>query len=759
MPAWAAIQPRSRRTRSTGSRSNRGSSGEPGEGVVKQLLARRPGPRPDLDHPEPLLRLASRRRHWAAPLAPLWGAEDLGLCRRAWWRFTFVDVSEAASLPPSGPAKLEIVAEIGDAKLLLPSLVNRGLDANGRAKYLLSLLQAARAWADLGVEPGTGVPAGAGPAPFSSLRDERLAAGITDPEFDSVVERSRREGPDCYVIPGAARIHRDLIDAITDMLAPFATPGAEISAGVDPDRLERLSTETPDLTGDRVPGTYINRITSARPGEGDSLHLLVMDAHRALNRLQSALATTSIDGAAVYGLADDDRSLVAAFMAGVHKTAALKFEHPGLATSATRTANRLLIQNDLGTTNAHVVVLAVEGLTATLTYTDVHLRRLQFFESLFDGFAVAWSNAQRQRGSPSLGEHHLTVGTYHAPDRDALEAFVRHVGSRLVFVLDWNRARKRLGAFLPNQDAVDVLRWAADSNVGHIAFLTLGAERLIYEAVELSARIPARYGEPLIDLLGRDATLAVTKFALRCAAEGLLAGKSALLIRDELRVEVLRHVQAAHLGLLDASAEHASLIVECAQALHSALVRLGTPEGDGFLQRAVQRAAKWEHSADEILIGQRQSGRRVEGSQTITSLTATADDAIDSFEEAVFSLTLLPAGSVAVARPILDPVAATAVMTAREHLKVVALARQIVAGAAPEDLEDFLVAVDKVATLEHDADTADRMARAALVSHAPEFRSLYVADSVSRSAEAATDALLRSALGLRDHILGAVAAR
>ena len=45
------------------------------------------------------------------------------------------------------------------------------------------------------------------------------------------------------------------------------------------------------------------------------------------------------------------------------------------------------------------------------------------------------------------------------------------------------------------------------------------------------------------------------------------------------------------------------------------------------------------------------------------------------------------------------------------------------------------------------------MARAALVTEAPDFRSLYVADSVSRTAEAATDAMLRSVLGLRDHVL------
>ena len=48
-----------------------------------------------------------------------------------------------------------------------------------------------------------------------------------------------------------------------------------------------------------------------------------------------------------------------------------------------RQGGRLILQNDLGTTDAHVLVIHVEGLTCSLTYTDVHLQRLLFFQSLF----------------------------------------------------------------------------------------------------------------------------------------------------------------------------------------------------------------------------------------------------------------------------------------------------------------------------------------------------------------------------------------
>ncbi len=49
--------------------------------------------------------------------------------------------------------------------------------------------------------------------------------------------------------------------------------------------------------------------------------------------------------------------MVAAFMRGVDRTRALKFNHPGLETSAVRSGSRLVIQNDIGTTDAHIVVI------------------------------------------------------------------------------------------------------------------------------------------------------------------------------------------------------------------------------------------------------------------------------------------------------------------------------------------------------------------------------------------------------------------
>ena len=651
-----------------------------------------------------------------------------------------VGVRAGGGQQPSGSSKHEVVKELGEEPLLLPLLVNRGLEANDRAKYLLSLLQAARAHAD---EPV---------APFSSLRDERLAAGVRDDQLDDVVGGTERAATGAYSIPRLRKIHEALVDAIAEMLAPLPTQGSNGPVGTA--RLDSLLAQAPDLAADRVPGAYIDRITSGTPDCGDSLHLLVMDAHRALNRLQGDVATETLDGAAVYHLRDTDRPLVAAFMAGVRSTAPLKFDHPGLGTTATRSGQRLLIQNDIGATEAHVLVITVEDLTATLTYTDVHLQRLRFLQSLLDGFPLQWSDAQHRRGGAALGDFHLAAGRYEAPDIEALQAYLGHLGSRLVFLIDWNRARKRLTAMVGKKDAISLLRWAADNGFGHMAFLLLGGERLVYEAVQLAAGAPARYGEPLRDLIGPESTIAVVRFALRSSAEGLLGGKSHPLIRDELRVELARHVQAAHGRLLAAAAEHASLVVETAQALSSALLRLGLGDGDAYLGRAAKRAAGWEHRADEILSWVRLEAQRVDAGDALAGVVATADDAIDDLEEALFLLTLLPPNGRATARSVLDDLAAITVGAAREQLKALEIAREVIDGGQPDDSEDFLVAIDRVVGLEHDADGADRSARAALVSGAPDFRSLHVADRISGTIEEATDALMHAALCLRDHILG-----
>jgi hypothetical protein len=126
------------------------------------------------------------------------------------------------------------------------------------------------------------------------------------------------------------------------------------------ERLERLLAQLPDSPRELIDRGAIDDVTRAQ-GEPDSLHRLVMDLHKLLNALQAELAEERLDGAAIRRVDDSDRPLIAAFMAGLNRTAPLKFNHPGLDTTVTRVGNRLIIQNDLGTTDAHVLVIHVEG--------------------------------------------------------------------------------------------------------------------------------------------------------------------------------------------------------------------------------------------------------------------------------------------------------------------------------------------------------------------------------------------------------------
>lgn len=60
----------------------------------------------------------------------------------------------------------------------------------------------------------------------------------------------------------------------------------------------------------------LHHLTHGQRSDGDSLHLLVMDLHKAINQLAAELASEVIDGAHVWQIEDADRPLIQAFMRG-----------------------------------------------------------------------------------------------------------------------------------------------------------------------------------------------------------------------------------------------------------------------------------------------------------------------------------------------------------------------------------------------------------------------------------------------------------
>ncbi len=631
--------------------------------------------------------------------------------------------------------KTGVLDAIGESDLRRASAVNAALAANERAKFLFSLLQMAVSRAAYPDHPA------------ADLRRERIACGIEDAALDRVVAGSRMHG-DLVMIPDARGLFARLAREVQVMAMPLEGGAFDV-------RLEALLAKVPPAEDDLVEAAEIAAMTQAAPAGEDSLHQLVMDMHKALNQLQTALARETLDGAAVYGLSDDDRPRVRAFMAGLNRTAPLKFDHPGLATTATRAGERLVIQNDIGTTDAHVIVVHVEAMAVQITYTDVHLERLRFVQTMLSRFPVSWGAEQTRNVAGLAGgaPFHMAVGQFQAEDEARLLAYLEFLGSRLVFLIDWNRARKALRSFLRGADRLATLQWAAEQEVGHRGFLELGGSRLINQAIEVSSGGAMHFGDRLCDVLGDAAAVELVRFALRTASEGLRAHQSQGLIRDRVRAELQTHFSNERRRLLWVASEHAGLVFEIASLVRDGIS--ATAAGEGGMGRRARRAGRFEHDADLVVVEVREAVRRRRDHEVVLRLVEAADDAADQLEEAAFLLELL-AETGARGRPLdrLATLADLLVEGSQEWIKALGHAGAIGGGAAHEDADDFLVAVDRVLALEHAADDAERRLRYEAVQRAQDFRQLHLYAEVGRALEEAADALKTAALITRDVVLG-----
>jgi uncharacterized protein Yka (UPF0111/DUF47 family) len=639
--------------------------------------------------------------------------------------------------------KTRILDSLNEQAVLLPSLVNRALAANDRVKYHFTLLQAAQAHAE---RPD---------AVTSSLRTERLAAGVQDSNLDRVVGDSERVGKGRYRVPESARIVRAAFSDVAEMLEPLRAADLPESA-VFVQRLQAFAVPdltAPDSSRDELAADQIHAITSGDRASGDSLHLLVMDMHRALNALQASLASETLDGCSAYGIRVADRVLISAFMAGINRTAPLKFDHPGLSATATRVGDKLVLQNDIGTTDAHVLVIHVSGRTVTVTYTDVHLARLLFFQSLFEDYDVKWQDTRSRKDSGMEdGVYHLCVGSYTARSSAQLRGYLDHLGSRLVFLIDWNRARKRLRLFVPRRAAIELLKWAADGNIGHMAWLKAGGEQLIFDAMSFAYGGQLRPGDRLDDLLTESRAVQFLRFNLKQALEGLSQGRPASLVADEIRTGLASQVRSTEDALLDTALEHAGLIVELADTVRGALEAAQAGRQQEVSAMA-ERAKTWETAADQELNSVR--GTLLEGDNFTLHLMSIADDIADDLEEAVFHITLSPkatSASIAALSKLAEPVS----NASRELVKALAASRHARRGVPREDMEDFLQAVHAIRTMEHASDLAEREVKRSLTSDSLSFAEVFGIVEAARNLEEAADGLMHVALLLRDHVMGKV---
>ncbi len=624
--------------------------------------------------------------------------------------------------------KTQILAAIGESELQPAASLNAALAANDRVKYYFSVLQMALAHA------------GHPEQPAATLKRERIACGVDDSDLDGAVASARMAGKTCRV-QGAGKILACIAADMRVMAAPaLAAKPDEFGA-----RLDGLLAALPGAENDFVDPAAISAMTAAGHDGADGLHRLVMDLHKRLNALQAALAEETLDGAAAYNLTAPDRPLVLAFMAGINRTEKLKFNHPGLATTATRAGARLIIQNDIGTTDAHVIVIHVEGLVITITYTDVHAERLAFFQDMLKSFKILWEK-QRTDVLAAGSAFTLATGRLEAADDAACRAYLTFLGSRLVFLIDWNHARKQLRGFLRGADRLALLRWAAEAEIGHRGFLELGGARLVNHAIEAVAGSSMHFSDRLCDVLGDAETQDFLRFVFKTMTEGLLSGQSGALIHDRIKVTLAAHFSNEARQLLRIAEDHAGLIFELASLARDAL----QADREGVEKRA-RRARDFEHDADRLVVETREAMARRPDYAVFLRLLQTADDAADELEDAVSLIGL----DALTGRPLeaLQLLADLLVEAAKEWIKALGHAARIGRAAGGAETEDFLTAIDRIAALEHKADDAQRALTASAVRHAQDFRQLHLFAAIGDRLEDAADALKRASLVLHEHML------
>jgi uncharacterized protein Yka (UPF0111/DUF47 family) len=636
--------------------------------------------------------------------------------------------------------KSQALVTLGQRGLLMPVWVKAALAANDRLKLYLTVLQAASSHADHPEQEAL------------DLSRELDAAGLGAASWlhDLPAGASRIDG--ILVVPELDR----LVSCLSDDLATMARPVLEAST-VDAEphmRVHHWQDWLDALHGEQLDKAQLHSLTHGKRDADDSVHLLIMDLHKQINQLAASLASEVIDGAHVWQVNDADRALVRAFMKGLNRTAPLKLDHPGLDTAATRDGDQLLLQNDIGTNDAHVLVMHIKGLSISLTYSDLHRSRFAFFQGLLAPLGASWSDTESRVATDLNRGEAFSVGTarFDCQDDTQLAHTLEGLGATIVFLIDWNRARKRLLSFVDKEAAIAVLTGAAKAEVGHMAWLKAGGERLVFDAMQAAGAGAFRIGDRLDDVLGDTQAKGFLLEVMRLASDALLRGQPVALVADETRLLLMRQVQkrTTEFDLLD---DHAAYCQALAQAVSDALAH----GHDGLQARAQDLAAMakaWERRADHLVMQARQEAERQPRWRPIARLLALSDDVADALEEAAFMMSLIAdhhqKGWTHDVRQALSKLAQTVLQATQDHIKALAIARTLSGQSDTADSDAFLAASWSVVRAERQCDELLRHARRTILRTIDDAPSLMLANDLAMTLELASDRLLTAGYGLRD---------
>ncbi|MGT2465214.1 hypothetical protein ACVOMV_07395 [Mesorhizobium atlanticum] len=119
-----------------------------------------------------------------------------------------------------------------------------------------------------------------------------------------------------------------------------------------------------------------------------------------------------------------------------------------------------------------MLVIQMEGLSITLTYSDLHERRFAFFQESLAEIGAQWSGvgARRHAGLNAGVDYVVGTARFDCADLGAADAVLEGLGSRIVFLIDWNRARKRLEPAAAEPLSVAVLTETAHREAGHMGW-------------------------------------------------------------------------------------------------------------------------------------------------------------------------------------------------------------------------------------------------------------------------------------------------
>lgn len=642
--------------------------------------------------------------------------------------------------------KEKAVASLGQPSLLMPAWVKAALLANDRLKLYLTMLQSAAQHA------------GSPETPVTDWGRELAHTGLHDSGWLQDLVKTAYFDDRTLVAPQLDQ----LLEALAADLAIMARPLCDGGRDSESDLVARRDYWLQKLhaleDNEGLSRESLAELTHGTRKSGDSFHLLVMDLHKQLNAMAGEIATENLDGAHVWQIADADRPLIRAFMRGLQRTAALKFSHPGLDTAVTRDGARLLIQNDIGTNDVHVLVIEVEQHTVSLTYSDLHGERFEFFRQMLDELGFEWTvfDPVTSDGLNAGKPYRVGKATFKADTDDGLMDCLEAVASRIVFVIDWNRARKRLQNFVRKPQAYELLRRAAAKEWGHMAWLLAGGERLVFNAMQAVDIEVFRVGDRLDEVLGEAAATEFLLELLRISSVMLRQQQPVALVADEARM-LLARVLRQRTFEFDLLAEHAAYCHAIALALCEALEN-GTVMDAIQSASLVVRAKTWERQADHLLMDARQRAERQSRWLPVVDLLEKSDDVADALEESFFihSMTLAPpvSGLPAPVNEVLRRLADTTLAAIQDQVKAIEIARHVSARGDPADSQLFLLTLWRMLRAERLCDELSRQARVTIIQslHASP-AGLLLASDLAATIEKASDGLLAAGYALRKMVI------